>query len=400
MAEYEPARHSDGVGDRVSRARKRRGLTQQGLAQKIAYARSHIAQVEAGHKAATPAFVAAVADTLKVEMSELYGQPYRGDTPSTDRVHRSIPDLRQALAWSDLSPELEGPPRSVEALAAEVANAKRLRRLARHVQLGDALPAAMEELSYHAHEAADPRVWRLLSDAYCAAGELSRRLGYSDLADSMFREASRFAVLSQDPHLPLIITWRRALVLMNHGALAAAVRLLERCTRTVQKGEPGDVEVSGALHLRAAVIAGRSGDAGSAWGHFERAAEISARAGRPHLDEYSTYFSPANILIHGAAVATELGDLDEAVQRDAAIPRNALNSLVKERRSHHLIDMSRVHLEQGRTKHALARLLEAEKVAPQMTRYHPSARTVATHLQDRHRALSENLRGLMARMRL
>lgn len=396
----EPPGHSESVGVRVARARKRHGLTQQGLAQKITYSRPHIAQVETGHKAATPAFVAAVADALKVEMSELYGQPYRGDTPSTDRIHRSVPDLRHALAWSHLPPELEGPARPLEALAAEVGNAKRLRRRARHIQLGDMLPAVMEELSHHAHESGEPGTWRLLSDAYCAAGELSRRLGYSDLADSMFREAARFAVLSRDPHLPLIITWRRTLVLMNHGALAAAVRLLERCTTMIEEGRPGDVEVSGALHLRAAIIAGRLGDAGTAWGHFERAAEISTRAGRPHLDEYSTYFSPANILIHGAAVATELGDYDEAVRRDAAIPPNALNSLVKERRSHHLIDMSRVHMDQGRTKQALTRLLEAERVAPQMTRYHPSARTVATHLQDRHRVLSEDLRGLVSRMRL
>ncbi|MDT0326938.1 helix-turn-helix domain-containing protein [Nocardiopsis lambiniae] len=400
MAEQELPTPSESVGKRVARARKRRGLTQQGLSQRTNYARSHIAQVEAGHKVATPAFVAAVADALKVEMSELYGQPYRGDTPSTDRVHRSIPDLRRALAWSDLPPELEGPARPLEALAVEVENAKQLRRRAWHVQLGDLLPAVMEELGHHAHETDDPRAWRLLSDAHCAAGELSRRLGYSDLADSMFREAARFASLSRDPHLPLIITWRRALVLMNHGALAAAVRLLERCTERIEEGSPGDVEVSGALHLRAAILAGRLGDASNAWEHFERAAEISARAGRPHLDDYSTYFSPANILIHGAAVATELGDHDEAVRRDAAIPANALNSLARERRAHHLIDMSRVHLDQGRTGQALARLVEAERVAPQMTRYHPSARTVATHLQDRRRILSEDLRGLVARMRL
>ncbi|PRX96324.1 helix-turn-helix domain-containing protein [Allonocardiopsis opalescens] len=384
----------------MARARKRRGLTQQGLAQRTRYSRSHIAQVEAGHKAATPAFIAAVSDALKADMGELYGQPYRGDTPSTDRVHRSIPDLRRALAWSDLPPELEGPPRSLGTLAAEVEEAKRLRRLAQHVRLGTLLPAVMEELSFHAHDTNAQRAWRLLSDASCAAGELSRRLGYSDLADSMFREAARFAVLARDPHLPLIITWRRSLVLINHGALAAAVRLLDRCTTMIEEGRPGDVEVSGALHLRAAVIAGRLGDSGSAWDHFERAAEISARAGRPHLDEYSTYFSPGNILIHGAAVATELGDYDEAVRRDAAIPPHVLNSLVRERRSHHLIDMSRVHAEQGRNGPALARLLEAERIAPQMTRYHPSARTVATHLQDRQRVYSEGLRGLVARMHL
>ncbi|WP_121436993.1 helix-turn-helix domain-containing protein [Actinomadura pelletieri] len=38
----------DAIGVRVARARKRRGLTRHGLAQRARYSRSHIAQVEAG----------------------------------------------------------------------------------------------------------------------------------------------------------------------------------------------------------------------------------------------------------------------------------------------------------------------------------------------------------------
>ncbi|WP_199485231.1 hypothetical protein [Actinomadura craniellae] len=47
---------------------------------------------------------------------------------------------------------------------------------------------------------------------------------------------------------------------------------------------------------------------------------------------------------------------------------------------------------------ALKRLLSAERTAPQMTRYHPSARTMVAHLVDVRRTLPEPLRALHNRM--
>jgi len=389
----------DAIGQRVARARKLRGLTQQGLADRTRYSRSHIAQVEKGHKLATPAFLAAVAAELREDPAVLSG-PVPTVTESSDRVHASIPHLRRALAWSDLPPDLDAPPRTVDELAEELVTAQRLRRVARHVQLGAMLPAVIEELSFQAHSSDDPRTWRLLTEAYAAAGELTRRLGYTDLADSMFKEAGRSAALAEDPHLPLIITWRRSLVLIQHSALGAGTKLLEQAISRVDRAHPGAEEVIGALHLRAAIISGRSGQASRAWGHYGAAEEVSNRAGGAHLDSYSTYFVGANVLIHGAAVATELGDYDEATRRDEMVGDRDLASLLAERQAHHGIDMSRVHLETGQKKKALEKLVRAEKRAPQMTRFHPSAQAVATRLATLYRDIPEPLRGLMARMRL
>src|SRR5260221_4076735 len=50
----------DAIGRRIAHARKLRGLTQIGLAGRAHVSKSLIAQVESGHKPATPSLIAAV----------------------------------------------------------------------------------------------------------------------------------------------------------------------------------------------------------------------------------------------------------------------------------------------------------------------------------------------------
>jgi hypothetical protein len=64
--------------------------------------KSLIAQVESGHKPATPSLVAAVSGALNVDVTDLTGQPYRGDSARTDRIHAAIPQIRQALVYWDI----------------------------------------------------------------------------------------------------------------------------------------------------------------------------------------------------------------------------------------------------------------------------------------------------------
>ncbi|GAA2076698.1 helix-turn-helix domain-containing protein [Actinomadura alba] len=387
----------ESIGVRIARVRKRRGLTQHGLAQRASYSRSHLAQVEAGHKVATPAFAAAVAAALGVDVAELYGQPFRASTGREDQVHAAIPELRKVLAYVDVGPDLAGPPRTLDQLAAEVATARRLLLQARLAQLGARLPAVLEELTYHAHETDSPRAWALLNRAHASAVSFARRLGYTGDALALLDRAADAARRSQDPHLPLLVALPRSLLLMNMSQNKPALTLLTRAADNVQDDRVDAGEVAGALSLRAAIVAGRAGDAGQAWEFFGRAAEM-VEAGRAGPPVHSVQFNAANVAIHGAAVAVELGDLDEAARRDHQISEKTINGLVPERRAHHEIDMSRVHVETGDYNKALERLLSAERTAPQMTRFHPSARAVVSHLVDVRRTLPEPLRRLHTRM--
>jgi transcriptional regulator with XRE-family HTH domain len=63
------------IGQRIAHARKLRGLTQTELAARVPCSKSLIAQVERGHKPATPALITAAAKALNVDVTELTGQP-------------------------------------------------------------------------------------------------------------------------------------------------------------------------------------------------------------------------------------------------------------------------------------------------------------------------------------
>lgn len=393
---------SDSIGKRVARARKRRALTQHGLADRSNYSRSHIAQVEAGHKVATPAFIAATASALAVDPTELYGQPYRGETVRDDKVHAPIPEIRRALAFVDVAPDLQAPPRPLDALTAELAIVRRLQFASRHVQIGARLPGLLEELTWHAYETEELRAWRLLFRAHEAAADLCRKLGYHDLASNWLERAKESAQRSQDPHLPVLVVLRRSLLLAAVAQWRPALTLLSRALRVVDHGRDDADEVAGTAHLRAAIVAARSGDSTTAWDHYGQAVETRDRAGSKRGDRHgvTTNFTSGNVSIHGAAVAVDLGDLDEAARRDRGIGERLLSGLVPERRAHHEIDMARVHVETGDRGRALERLLGAERIAPQMTRYHPSARAVVGHLVDVRREIPEPLRGIQSRMHI
>lgn len=398
-----PSDHDDsphvGVGERLRRVRKRRrNLTQAGLAERSAVSRSYIAQIEAGHRIPSPAVTVALANGLRVDITELTGQPYRGTTPSGDRVHEMIPDVRRALTYIDLPPDFDIPPRSLDDLATEVEQLRQLSKAARHTQVGARLPALIEELTHHALEHGLSRAWGLLNGAQALAVSLCRRLGYNDLAFVAIERATASAARSEDPNLPHVARLSRALLMMTVGSWKPGLRLVQRASDGLDTTTTSGSAVAGALHLRAAVLSARASEAATAWEHHGLAVDAAHTLPAHSPDFYALQFGSANVAIHGCAVAVELEDHDEALRRDRAL--RLPPQLAAERRAHHEIDMARAHVEVGQPRRALDRILNAERVAPQMARYHPSAVNVITYLVDWHRTLPETLCGISSRMHI
>lgn len=391
----------EAVGRRIARARKLRGLTQIGLAGRAHISKSLVAQVESGHKPATPSLIAAVASALDIDITDLTGQPYRGADARSDRIHASIPPIRQALVYWDIPPVLDVPPRPITDLTAETAQVNRLRKQASYTKLGPLLPALISELTVHAHQArgADrATAFRLLTDAYAAVDSMAYKLGYMDLFALAVERMSWAASQTDDPLLRLVATIRRSSAFLATGAWAGGMRLLDRAGREIEdslSGHPSALSVLGTIHLRSAILAARAGRAGPAWDSISRAAEISRRVGKDTQD-YGLLFGPTNVAIHEVAVAVELADADEAVRRAANL--TLPDGVARERTSHHYIDLSRAWLWQHNHPKALACIAKAEQLAPQRTRYHPMARETVRRLLDAQRRMPEPLRGIAARM--
>ncbi|MEV5411343.1 helix-turn-helix transcriptional regulator [Thermopolyspora sp. NPDC052614] len=390
--------YGEDAGRRIAHWRKVRGLTQSGLARQAHVSRSLIAQVEAGHKPATPSLVAAVATALEVDPAQIFGRPYRREGVRSDGVHGAISGIRKALTYGHLAPDTV-PPRSLDALDDELAVSQQLQGAAQHVRLGARLPAIIEELTVHAMETDLPRAWRLLNHADAIAASLARRMGYLDLAQVAVERAAIAAQRAEDPLLPQLVVLTRALLLLSFGLQETALAMVEKAVDEVDPDDGDGLAVFGALHLRASVAAARAGRAQSAWEHHgvaeDVAREVTRRDGDQH-DPYGLQVTAGNVAMHGCAIAIELGDYDRAFRMDERI--NLSPRLWAERRAHHEIDMARALLWVGRYKSALDRILKAEKIAPQMARHHPTSRETVMQLDRVYRTLPESLRALEHRM--
>jgi transcriptional regulator with XRE-family HTH domain len=381
----------DRIGARVARLRKVRGLTQIGLARRAGVSHSLLTKVEAGHVPASPVFIGAVARALRVDVTDVTGQPYRVPDWPSDRVQATIGEIRRALSFPELAPDLDAPLRSLDALSAEVTALTRLQADARHIELGERLPAALDELTAHTHADGGPPAFRLLNRSYAIAGSLARRMGYNDLGMLAIERAAWAAQRADDPNLPALVSLSRALMLITHGVYRPALAIAAGMFGTAEAPE-----VDGALHLRCAIAAARAGDAGLAWEHWGIARDLAPTVSLG--DPYALAFNPANVGVHGVAVAVELGDYDEAVRRgeDLVLPP----TLLTERHAHHGIDLARAYAATGHWKKALTRLLAAERMAPLMVRYHPTSRDTVASLLSSARVPPEALTALARRMGL
>ncbi|MEU0518277.1 helix-turn-helix transcriptional regulator [Streptosporangium sp. NPDC006007] len=387
------------TGQRIARVRKHRGLSQQALAAKAKISYSLLSKVESGHKVASAALVAAVARALSEDRAKLDGRPRRGGERRPDAAHLAIPEIRRVIACIDMAPEPEVPPRSLDELTAERNRARVLLGDAAHARLGALLPASIEELTAHVAETGDPRAWRLLSNMLSLAFALSRRLGYHDLGQVALERASHAAGLGDDPNLPHIADLSRALQLFTVGSWPLASRLMRQTAGRIDQSRPGALHVLTAVHLRGAVAAALAAHGGDAWEHHALATEAVLRIPGGHRgDPYGLQANTSNVQIHGCTVAIEMGDYDQAIKMDERLVFSP--PLSAARRAHHEIDMARALTQAGRADRALKRLFMAEKVAPEMIRFHATARRVVRQLSSHYRIIPESLRRLENRMSL
>jgi len=178
-------------------------------------------------------------------------------------------------------------------------------------------------------------------------------------------------------------------------ALRAAANATDAIEPTIDATEDEGAAVYGALHLVMAIAAARAGNRRDARRHIHTAETVATRLGADRND-HDTEFGPTNVGLHAVAVAVELGDTGEALDRAEQLDTAGLSA---ERRARFLLDVARAHAQRRNADGATAALLEAESIAPEQTLRHPLAREVTRELLlgERRRASGE-LRSLAERL--
>src|SRR6185437_8864473 len=290
----------ESIGPRVAEARKLRGLTQDGLALLVPCSKSLISQVERGFKPATPWFVAAAARALHIDIPQLLGQPYRGTTERTDRLHASIPQIRIVMNYWDVAPDVEVAPRPLPAVREDVAKVCHYLDTVNYSQLCALLPGLIEELSaiYHGSTLADRRTpAELLMYAFIAAKSMAYRLGYVDLVSVAVERATWAAKEADNPELLAFTAEERCMVFFATGAYDAGVKFIDRAFgqyQSVINSSSSGLAIAGSMHLRASIMAARNlRHRNEAWDHLSQAREVGERLGRD-TNHYGLIFGPTN----------------------------------------------------------------------------------------------------------
>ncbi len=392
------------VGDRVRASRRYRGMSLKTLAGLAGVSVGWLSEVENGKRTVDRrSHFTALANALRVAVSDLTGQPLPPANPEHSQAHAAVPSIRLALMTSSLDEPLDVVPRPIEQAAAEVRRAATLAQACEFAELGGWLPGLLTDL--HAHAAAHDeqsrtRALRLLATACQAAWMHVKRLGYPDL---MWMAAERHAAATArlaDPVWCALSEFLRAHVLLPIGAPREAQAIARRAADGLSgnTSDPVVAQVYGMLLLTDAFAASAQGKPSSAGAdQLREATNIAARLG--DQDAFHLAFGPANVAAWRVAIGVENGDGPKVVEYIEHVDLSALPSA--SRQSHLYADLGR-GLAEGRNREneAVAMLCHAERLAPQWAPSDPLLRQTVVNLLGRPRIATRNreLRGLAYRL--
>ncbi|MFJ9114498.1 helix-turn-helix domain-containing protein [Streptomyces sp. NPDC102394] len=389
-----PTLDDNHTGARIAEQRKLARLTQRQLAARTPYSYSLLTQVECGARPATADFVAACAKALGVDVTVLTGQPYVTEL-QRDRLAELVRPIRESLDLYDLGPNPDLEARSAEQLIAaadhlcEQVRATHLRNAARE------LPGVIAELTHSAWSTPSTALWQALASTYRTAHDISVKLGYYDLSAVALDRMDWAAQRASDPCLAAVRQYMRALVYFREGEYRIGQRLIASGHQVVAQAETGreSLAVAGQLHLGASVICARAEDAAAVTTHIDEARQLAKRIGDAS-DVHWLSFGPANVALHRMSAAVEMRSYDDALKQARKMKLPA--QLATSRRAHFLIDTARAEMETGHNEKALEHLVEARRMAPEQTRYHPGARETITGLVHLARRTPDTLNHMAA----
>lgn len=372
------------VGRRVAYHRRTHRMTQQQLADAAGIHVGTLRKIERGARGASDGVLEAIADALRVDVYQLHRDKERAGT----RVHQAMPALAAVLATYD-APE-DGPVRPLPELRTAVDNVVAWRLGSQYVRIMREGPALLAEILRAAHAAPADQQPRLLVCACRAVDDAAYKHGAMDLSARLVDLMRWAAPRAEDPLLDCAVAYVRTETHFAARIHAAGLRALEAALDAAPA--PGSVAAAaarGSLHMRAAVIVGRAGQAASATLHMEQAAELAGRV--PEGVYQGTAFGPDSVRVHEVSLSVSLGPdhLGRALEiaRQWRPPRD----LPAERRSGFYIELARAQLWAGRADHAFESLKAARRIAPQHAREHRWVREDAGTLRRLKRADAESL---------
>ncbi|MEV1020719.1 helix-turn-helix transcriptional regulator [Streptomyces sp. NPDC050264] len=373
------------LGKRIATTRKAKRMRQVDLARTSYLSIAMIRSIERGARNPSDTALEAIAAALGVDPTRLLSN----FTGTETRVHAALPQISAALATYDVP--LDPPRRGLDELHAAVDEAVNWRLGAQYGQIARHAPALLDDTLASFHTSTDQRAAaRLLVSAARSVDAVAYKYGARDLSARLIDLMRWAAQHAEDPLVDTSVAYVRTETFFTARAHRAGALALEVAADAAPPPTDQDSQAAlGTLHMRAAVIAGRDGNAEQAQTHIEAAHRLSERT------EEGTYqgtaFGPESVRIHELSVAVSLGPNGVGKAFKVARKWAPSKDIPAERRSGFWIELARAQMWGGRMEDAFESLKVARGIAPQHTREHPWAREIAETLLRVKRADEESL---------
>ncbi len=401
------------LGDRLAELRVRRGLTQEGLAEKARLSVDTVRKLEQNQRfTARMSTLNHLARALDVETSALLGQPVVLESAGSAEPP-SILALRQAVTplsgFPGLGPvgwagaEEDVPPPTVAELRQSIRSTEGVRRRGELTKITALLPTLLADAraavrAYEGEERAAS--YAVLAEAYQVAATTLTAFGKEDVAYTALERSMEAAARSDDPHLETIGVSTLSWIFTKQGRIADAEQVAVRMAERIEPGfrsAPLELALWGILLLRGATAAVRAERGDVAEDLLSLAAAAAARIGVDRLD-YATPFGPTNAGVAAVNAYVDMGKPDKALTHAQRI--SGLADLPPTWRARHYLDRAQAHAEMHRDPEATRALLAAESIAPEWMRYHASSRHLVAELRGRELRRTSPIKDLALRLEI
>jgi len=396
----------EAAGQRIARARRRRGLSQAVLAGLVGRSESWLSQVERGRRGVDSySVLVRLAEVLRVDIEKLTGSSDHDETGR--RAYPAAALIEQAMmGYGTPGPlydgDRSGREDSLDFLRAQAHSAYQAYQATRYDAAGRILPGLIRGVETAARTTgpAGPAACAVRARVYDTAAALLSRVGEPFLAWAAADRALFAAGQSGDPLLAAASAWRMSYMITGrkHAQEAlelamAAAAALGAATRTLSSER---LSVYGALHLAAATAAAARLDQATTGSLLATARGIADRTGE--ANHMGTAFGPVNVAIHAISASLRLGDPRTAAQTGEVLDLAAVPAGLVGRRTQVNLDLARAYAMTRKDAAAVNLLLAAERLSPQLVRYDPATRDVIIELLRReHRPSTPELRPLARR---
>jgi transcriptional regulator with XRE-family HTH domain len=392
------------AGQRIARARRRRGLSQAVLAGLIGRSESWLSQVERGRRGVdSHTVLTRLAEVLRIDIEEITSAG-RGDQDGQHPYPAALLIEQAMMQYGPPGASSAGgePGREMGHLRAMALSAYRGYQATRYDATGRLLPQLIRgaEAASRAQGTPSPSACEMRALVYDTAAALLNRVGEPSLAWTAADRAMTAAEYSGQPALAALAAWRLSYIITSRKHPREGLELAMAAAGTLEHAmrspSPEQLSVYGALHLAAVTAAAAAYDQTMTMVLLEKARDIADRTGEANY--LGTAFGPVNVAIHAIAASLQLGDARAAAEAGEALDITAIPAGLVGRRTQASLDLARAYAMRRQDAAAVNLLLAAERLSPELVRYDRRTREVLTGLLRReHRPSTPELRPLARR---